>query len=91
MADRKQAVALKYGEEITVPKVVAIGQGHIAEKIIEAAEAHDVPIVEDTEVVSKLVQLPLGSEIPEEMYEAVAGILAFLYRMDGERGGLYRK
>jgi flagellar biosynthesis protein len=91
MAERKKAVAIQYNEEIPVPKVVAVGQGVIAEKIIEAAIAYDVPIVEDKEVVAKLVQLPLGVEIPEEMYEAVAKILAFLYKMDYERGVMSRR
>lgn len=86
MAERKKAVAIQYNEEVTVPKVVAVGQGLVAEKIIEAAKAYDVPIVEDKEVVAKLVRLPLGEEIPPEMYEAVAKILAFLYKMDYERG-----
>jgi flagellar biosynthesis protein len=85
MAEQKKAVAIQYDEEVTVPKVVAVGQGLVAEKIIEAAKAHDVPIVEDREVVAKLVHLPLGGEIPPEMYEAVAKILAFLYKMDYER------
>jgi flagellar biosynthesis protein len=91
MAERKKAVAIQYDAEISVPKVVAVGQGLIAEKIIEAALAYDVPIVEDKEVVAKLARLPLGGEIPEEMYEAVAKILAFLYKMDYERGVMRRR
>ena len=91
LTERKKAVAIKYGEEVSIPRVVAVGHGFIAEKIIEAAEDNGVPVVEDKTLVTKLVQLPIGGDIPPEMYDAVAKILAFLYRIDTERGALYKK
>jgi flagellar biosynthesis protein len=58
----------------------------VAEKIIELARQADVPVVEDAALVSALLVLELGEEIPGELYEAVARILAFIYKLDkGER------
>jgi len=81
----KKAVALKYDEKTNdAPRLIAVGQGYLAEKIIEVAKKENVPLVENTEVVSKLVHLPVGVEIPQELYEAVARILIFIYKLDQE-------
>ena len=81
----KKAVALKYDEKTNdAPRLIAVGEGHLAEKIIEIAKKENVPLVENTEVVSKLVHLPVGVEIPQELYEAVARILIFVYKLDEE-------
>ncbi|MDD2400810.1 MAG: EscU/YscU/HrcU family type III secretion system export apparatus switch protein [Clostridia bacterium] len=84
--DNKKAVALKYEKEqgVGVPRIIAVGKGGIADKIIEIAKKEKVPLVVDTEVVEKLVQLPVGVDIPLELYEAVAGILVFIYKLDRE-------
>ncbi len=84
MNERKKAVALQYEKEHTqgAPKVVAVGEGLIADNIIKTAKEHDVPLYEDVELVAKLVRLPLDTEIPSELYKAVAEILAFLYKLD---------
>lgn len=85
----KKAIALQYAKEQTegAPRLVAIGEGYIAEKIIEIAQREKVPIVENHEVVSKLVRFPVGTEIPAELYQAVARILVYLYKLEQERGG----
>lgn len=85
----KKAVALQYEQNQTVgaPRLIAVGEGYLAEKIIEIAQREKVPIVENYEVVSKLVSFPLGAEIPEEIYQAVAQILVFLYQLERERRG----
>lgn len=81
--DRKTAVALRYlQEEDKAPKIIASGRGKIAQKIMEIAEKHDIPIYEDPEVVEILSQLEVGIEIPPELYEVVAEILAFVYSLD---------
>ncbi len=89
MRKNKQAVAIKYDHESkkkqNAPQVVAVGDGIIAEKIINIAKEQGVPVVEDVEVVAKLVRIPLGSEIPPELYAAVAKILAFIYKLDEEK------
>jgi len=80
------AVALKYEpEERDAPYVVAKGVDNIAVRIIEIAEENDVPIVERPEIARSLYRLAdIGEEIPEELYKAVAEILAFVFRLKGK-------
>ena len=61
---------------------MASGEGFIAERIIELARQAEVPVVEDAALVSALLVLELGEEIPGELYEAVARVLAFVYKLD---------
>ena len=80
----RQAVALHYDDtRRQAPKVVARGQGSMAEQIIAAARAAGVDIVEDADLLEVLGRIPLDREIPPELFQAVAEILAFLYRMNG--------
>ncbi len=80
-----KAVAVKYdNKKMAAPAVVAKGEGFIARKIIERAIEADVPIVEDAALVSALISLELGEEIPAELYEVVARVLAWVYRLDKE-------
>lgn len=83
MADtRKKVAALRYdAKKDAAPKVVAKGSGKIAERILELAKAHNVPIKDDPQLVEVLSTLDLYQEIPPELYRAVAEILAFVYRM----------
>ena len=79
-----KAVALKYDQEKDhAPKVIAKGRGEIAEKIIEIAGAHHLPQYEDKNLVQILEALELETEIPPELYRAVAEVLAFIYRLNG--------
>ncbi|MDR1481862.1 MAG: EscU/YscU/HrcU family type III secretion system export apparatus switch protein [Synergistaceae bacterium] len=80
---KTKAAALQYeiGAD-RAPKVIAKGENFIAEKIIEAAIEAEIPIVEDAALVSALLVLELGEEIPTELYQSVAKILAFLYKLD---------
>jgi len=83
MDKRKRAVALKYnGDKDSAPKVVAKGKGHIAEKIIEAARENDVPLYEDKNLSQVLEALDIDTEIPHELYRAVAEVLAFIYKLN---------
>lgn len=77
------AVALKYEpEEREAPYVVAKGVDNIAKRIIEIAKENDVPIVEKPEVARELYRLvDIDEEIPENLYKAVAEILAFVFRI----------
>ncbi|MBQ7577648.1 MAG: EscU/YscU/HrcU family type III secretion system export apparatus switch protein [Synergistaceae bacterium] len=82
---RDKAVAVKYdNKKMAAPTVVAKGEGFIAQKIIERAIEADVPIVEDAALVSALISLELGEEIPAELYEVVARVLAWVYKLDRE-------
>lgn len=76
-----QAVALRYDpSEDEAPKVTAKGRGLAAEKIIQIAREHDVPIREDKNLVQILSMLQLNQEIPPIVYQAVAEILTFIYK-----------
>jgi len=59
----------------------------IAERIIEIAREHGVPIKEDPDLVQVLAKLDLGQQIPAELYAVVAEVFAFVYRLNGARGG----
>jgi flagellar biosynthesis protein len=81
---KAKAVALKYeAEKESAPRVVAKGRDIIAEKIIETAKAHNVPLYEDKNLVQVLEALDLDTEIPPELYRAVAEVLAFIYKLNG--------
>ena len=85
MAEKKlkKAVALRYeGSKGKAPKVTAKGKGIVAERIIELANESDIPIAQDPDLVGSLIQLDLEEEVPEELYVAVAEILAFAYNMN---------
>ena len=78
-----KAVALKYDrKKDNAPRVIAKGRGEIAKKIIEVAKAHNVPMYEDKNLIQILEALDLETEIPPELYRAVAEVLAFIYRLN---------
>lgn len=79
----KQAVALSYDETKDIgPKVVAKGTGEIAKEIIEIAKENNIPIQEDPTLVEMLSELEINQTIPEELYEVVAEIFAFIYKVE---------
>ena len=79
----REAVALRYRQdEGRAPRVTAKGKGTIADQILALAEEHGIPLHQDNDLVTCLQALDLGSEIPPDLYQALAEILAHLYRMD---------
>ncbi len=78
-----QAVSLKWDGK-GAPKVTAKGHGDVAERIIEIAKQHQIPLSEDKALVSVLSGVELGTEIPPELYVAVAEVIAFAYRLRGK-------
>ncbi len=76
------AIALAYNDGDTSPKVVAKGQGNIAEQIIEKARESKVFVHESKELVSLLMQVDLDDNIPPSLYQAIAEILAWLYQLE---------
>jgi len=85
MKKKSKAVALKYEKDKdAAPRVVAKGRGFVAQKIIETARAHRVPLHEDQNLIEVLEALDLETEIPQELYRAVAEVLAFIYRLNGK-------
>jgi len=80
---RDKAAAIKYDKkQDSAPTVTAKGEGFVARRIVEIAQAADVPVVEDAALVSALLSLELEQEVPVELYEAVARILAWVYRLE---------
>ncbi len=77
------AVALRYAAgEMSAPTVVAKGQRLMAERIREVARQHGVPVVENKPLAQALFKsVEIGQEIPAELYQAVAEVLAFVYRL----------
>jgi flagellar biosynthesis protein len=87
----KKAVALRYiPDQDRTPKVTAKGSGILAQKIIELAQKHGVPIKEDPALIQILAQLDFYQEIPPSVYVVVAEILAFIYSMNNRWRGLKR-
>ncbi len=84
----RQAVALHY-DHGSSPQVLATGRGEVAEQIIAAAKAAGIDIVEDSDLLEILGRIPVGAEIPEELFEAVAEILIFIYRINGRYASLH--
>jgi flagellar biosynthesis protein len=79
----KKAAALKYDiEKDEAPTVIASGKGEIARKIIETAEKYNIPIKENQDIIDVLIRLNIGEKIPPELYQAVAEILSFIYRLE---------
>ena len=80
------AVALKYDAEKAAPEVVAKGSDLLAQKIREIAADSGVPVIADPPLARSLhASVEVGHQIPEELYQAVAGLLAFVYRMARRR------
>jgi flagellar biosynthetic protein FlhB len=77
------AIALEYDEErMTAPRVAAKGEMFLAQKIVEIAKRHNIPIVRNIPLARGLYSLELDEEISEEMYEAVAEILNLASRLE---------
>lgn len=83
------AVALEYDGE-TTPKVTAKGVNEIADKIIDVANEHGIPLQKNDGLVEILSEMDLGEEIPENLYRAVAEVIAFAYIIAGKFPKSYR-
>lgn len=81
---RAEAVALRYAAGAPAPQVVAKGRGMIAQTIIERAREHGVYVHQSPELVALLMQVDLDEHIPPQLYVAVAELLAWLYRQEGD-------
>ena len=89
---QQQAVALAYETGDFAPRVIAKGKGLIAEKIIAKAKEHNVFVHESRELLALLMQVDLDDHIPPALYQVIAEILAWLYRLehgDAEAAGKF--
>jgi flagellar biosynthesis protein len=81
-----QAVALEYGRNKT-PVVTAKGEDELARRIVAEAKRQGVYVSEDPRLLAMLSRLDVGQEIPEDMFTAVAVILAWVYWLKGMQPG----
>ena len=79
---RQTAVALAYNERDRAPRLAAKGRGVAAEEIIARARAAGIYVHESPQLVALLMQVGLDTHIPEQLYHAVAEILAWLYGLE---------
>ncbi|NCZ96124.1 hypothetical protein EBZ02_03010 [bacterium] len=83
---RPRAVALAYEAHSVAPRVLAKGEGVMAEAILARAKEHGVPLKVEPEVVSLLMQLEVDAFIPPALYGAIAEILVWAYQVDEQMG-----
>lgn len=74
----RSAVALSYDGK-KAPSISAKGKGEVADRILEIARENDVPIKNDPALAAALSEIPLGDQVPEALFIAVAEILAYVY------------
>jgi flagellar biosynthesis protein len=67
--------------------VTAVGFGHVAEEILKRASENGIPVVENAELADSLSKLPAGQNIPTELYEAAAEVIAFIYSLNNKKKG----
>lgn len=76
------AVALRYDEGMVAPRVVAKGSALLAERVIELAREHKVPILQAPPLARALYRhTEIGDEVPQRLYTAVAQVLAYIYQL----------
>jgi len=78
----KRGVALEYSGD--VPKIIAVAKGKLLEKMLLLAKKNNITIHRDHDLALVLSQLKAGEEIPEDLYKAVAEILAYCYKINSE-------
>lgn len=81
-APRGKAVALAYRAGEAAPRVVAKGQGLIAQEILDRARASGVYVHESAELVNLLMQVDVDQHIPPQLYVTIAELLAWLYALE---------
>jgi flagellar biosynthesis protein len=74
----EKVVALHYSSELPAPIILAKGKGALAERICTLAREHDIQLVPMPEVTDALIELPVGSLIPEKFYQVIAELLVYV-------------
>lgn len=80
--EKKTAIALEYEPTDKAPKVIASGQGFLADKILDVAKKEDIPVHRDEKLANSLKEIEIGEYIPPELYQVVADVLVFVDAMD---------
>ena len=79
----KKAVALMYDRESdNAPRIVAAGNGYVAEQILALARKNNIPMHKDQILAETLLRFQINTEIPPELYKAVAEVLALVFKLD---------
>ncbi len=93
--EKRQAAALRYDPQTAdAPYVVALGTGHLADRMVETARENNIHVMRDDKLSNMLQKLSTGDEIPEELYKVVAEVLVFVSSMDekySQRFGMAQK
>ncbi|MBN1534354.1 MAG: EscU/YscU/HrcU family type III secretion system export apparatus switch protein [Spirochaetes bacterium] len=82
MISEKKGVAIEYSGDM--PRIVAAARGALLKRLLEIAEHHNITVYRDRDLTEVLFQLPVGSEIPDSLFAAVAKVLAYCYRINDE-------
>jgi flagellar biosynthesis protein len=83
---KQKAVALRYDtDKESAPKVVAKGEGQVAQNIIKIAELNDLPIKKDEDLIELLSKVELDKEVPQALYKAVAEVFSFIYKVTNKK------
>lgn len=82
--DPSNAIALRY-DGISAPKLTAKGSDDLARAIIEIALEHKVPIYQNPELIDWFKKMEIGDEIPKDLYQVIAEILAFVFYIEGRK------
>jgi type III secretion system FlhB-like substrate exporter len=82
----EKAIALRYADNLPAPFLLAKGRNRLAEKIIALAMDAGIPVVPLEDLVDRLFLFDAGSFIPEDCFEVVAGLLAYVYSLDSNQG-----
>ena len=90
--DAEMAIAIKYDKEKDgAPRVVAKGMRIKAEKIRAIAKEYGIPVMKNVNLANSLYRVEVGEEIPEELYDAVAEVLNFVYALQQEQAEREKK
>ena len=82
----KKAAALRYNKDKEkAPRVVAKGDGQIAQNIIKIAELHKLPIRKDEDLIELLSKVEINKEVPQALYKAVAEVFSFIYKTTNKK------
>jgi flagellar biosynthesis protein len=79
-----KAIAVSYNDSLPAPFIVAKGKKRLAERIIQIARKHGVEIVKSSDLTDVLFEIEVGSFIPEDLYEIIAELLAYVYNVQAE-------
>ena len=76
-----KAVAITYNDTLPAPFISAKGRGNLADRMLQIAREHGVEVITASELSEALFEIEAGTFIPEEMYEIIAALLAYVFKV----------